>query len=516
MREFPSLSPLLPEIFALHGRWRSEKLAVATDDTLKTWSEFVADNHRFAHGLLAAGIETEDRVGVFMGNGYPMLTALFGTLACGAVSVPLNTSVSDAAIVAMLSDAGISALIVSDEHRGRFDALLPQLPAGLLCISDTEIAGWRSMERLASGQPDTLPKVLLSHDAPLNIIYSSGTTGLPKGILHTHGGRRDWAYDLTIALRYHSGARTLLTIGLYSNISWVAMLCTLLAGGALVVHPRFDALAFLETVEAKSITHTAMVPIQFQRVLDAQAQSPHDLSSMQAMMSCGSPLHEGPKRALFDTFPCGIIELYGLTEGIITTLDPEDADGRWSSVGKPLVGTDILIIGDDDKPCTQGEAGEIVSRGRITMPGYWQREDANAAARYVDADGQLWLRSGDIGHLDAQGYLYIVDRKKDMILSGGQNIYPQDIEAVLVRHPQIEDVAVIGASSERWGETPIALVVMRDADIAMASLLDWANERLGKQQRLADCIPVEELPRNPNGKILKRELRKQYGEKAYA
>ncbi|WOJ92314.1 class I adenylate-forming enzyme family protein [Congregibacter variabilis] len=516
MREFPALSPLLPEILALHGRWRSEKLAVVTDETHKTWSEFVADNHHFAHGLLAAGIKPADRVGVFMGNGYPMLTALFGTLASGAVSVPLNTSVSDAAIVAMLGDAGISALIVSDEYRGRFDALLPQLPEGLLCISDTETSGWQSMACLASGQPDTLPKVSLSHDAPLNIIYSSGTTGLPKGILHTHGGRRDWAYDLTIALRYHGGARTLLTIGLYSNISWVAMLCTLLCGGALIVHPRFDALAFLETVEAQSITHTAMVPIQFQRVLEAQAQSPHDLSSMQAMMSCGSPLHEGLKRALFEEFPCGVIELYGLTEGIITTLDPEDADGRWSSVGKPLVGTDLLIIGDDDKPCAQGESGEIVSRGRITMPGYWQREDANAAARYVDADGQLWLRSGDIGYLDAQGYLYIVDRKKDMILSGGQNIYPQDIEAVLVTHPAIEDVAVIGASSERWGETPIALVVMRDEDTAMASLLEWANERLGKQQRLADCIPIGELPRNPNGKILKRELRKQYGEKAYA
>ncbi|MFT4767591.1 MAG: acyl-CoA synthetase (AMP-forming)/AMP-acid ligase II [Glaciecola sp.] len=515
MREFPALSPLFPEILALHGRWRSEKLAVATDDTRKTWSEFVADNHRFAHGLLAAGIKSGDRVGVFMENGYPMLTALFGTLASGAVSVPLNTSVSDAAIIAMLGDAGISALIVSDEYRGRFDALLPQLPKGVLCISNTQVPGWQSMGRLASGQPDTLPDVLLSHDAPLNIIYSSGTTGLPKGILHTHGGRRDWAYDLTIALRYHSGARTLLTIGLYSNISWVAMLCTLLAGGTLVVHPRFEASAFLKTVETQSITHTAMVPIQFQRVLEAQLLSPHDLSSMQAMMSCGSPLHEGLKRALFDTFLCGIIELYGLTEGIITTLDPENAEGRWSSVGKPLLGTDILIVGDDDEPCAVGQAGEIVSRGRITMPGYWQRDDANIAARYVDTTGQLWLRSGDIGHLDAQGFLYIVDRKKDMILSGGQNIYPQDIEAVLVSHPQIEDVAVIGASSKRWGETPIALVVMRDADITMTSLLDWANQRLGKQQRLAECIQTEELPRNPNGKILKRELRKQYGEKTY-
>ena len=516
MSDFPSPQPLLPEILALHARWRADRDAAVVDGLRKSWAEFAADNHRFAHGLRAAGIASGDRVGVFMANGYPMLTALFGTLAAGAVSVPLNTSVSDDAILAMLNDAGIRALIVSGEYRERFAAFLPQLPHGLLCISDEPAEGWAAMATISAHQPETLPVLNLDADAPLNIIYSSGTTGLPKGILHTHRGRRDWAYDLAIALRYHGAARTLLTIGLYSNISWVAMLCTLLAGGTLVVHPRFDAGAFLATVEAEQITHTAMVPIQFQRVLDAHAEAPRDLSSMHAMMSCGSPLHEGLKRAIFDAFPCGIIELYGLTEGIITTLDPEDAQGRWSSVGKPLIGTDILIVDDSDRPCPPGSAGEIVSRGRITMPGYWQREDANAEARYIDGKGQVWLRSGDIGYVDPQGFLYIVDRKKDMILSGGQNIYPQDIEAVLVEHEQVDDVAVIGAPSERWGETPLALVVPRDDGLEMEVLLAWANARLGKQQRLVDCIRVSELPRNPNGKILKRELRRIYGDKRYA
>jgi acyl-CoA synthetase (AMP-forming)/AMP-acid ligase II len=258
-----------------------------------------------------------------------------------------------------------------------------------------------------------------------------------------------------------------------------------------------------------------MVPIQFQRVIEAQVDRPRDLSSMQAMMSCGSPLHESLKRSIFEVFPCGIIELYGLTEGIITTLDPEDAEGRWASVGKPLLGTDLRIIDDSDRPCDAGTAGEIVSRGRITMPGYWQRPDANAQARYVDDDGVTWLRSGDIGHVDAEGFLYIVDRKKDMILSGGQNIYPQDIEAVLVDHEQVDDVAVIGATSARWGETPIALVVPRDPQLDMAQLRDWANRRLGRQQRLADCIAIDELPRNPNGKILKRELRQRFGDLSY-
>ena len=355
----------------------------------------------------------------------------------------------------------------------------------------------------------------IADDTPLNIIYSSGTTGLPKGILHTQRGRRDWAYDLAIALRYHGAARTLLTIGLYSNISWVAMLCTLLAGGTLVLHRRFDAADFLDSVADERITHTAMVPIQFQRVVELQRQQPRDLSSMHAMMSCGSPLHEQLKRDIFDLFPCGIVELYGLTEGIITTLEPEDAGGRWSSVGKPLIGTDICIVGDDDKPVAAGESGEIVSRGRITMPGYWNRDEASREAEYLDSDGLQWLRSGDIGYLDDDGFLFIVDRKKDMILSGGQNIYPQDIEAVLVEHPAVDDVAVIGATSRRWGETPVALVVLREADGDCAQIRDWANGRLGKQQRLADVLAVDALPRNPNGKILKRELRQTFGELSY-
>jgi len=505
----------LPEILALHGQWRAERDAVLADGRRISWASFSADNHRFAHGLHARGVAVGDRVGIFMGNGYAMVTALFGTLAAGAVSVPLNTSVSDDAIVAMLTDADIRALVVTPEYAARFKALLPRLPAELLCICSDPGTDWLSMDALMEGQPASRPTIALADEAPLNIIYSSGTTGLPKGILHTHRGRRDWAYDLSIALRYHGAARTLLTIGLYSNISWVAMLCTLLAGGTLVVHPRFDAGAFLDTVQEERITHTAMVPIQFQRVLEANAAEPRDLSSMHAMMSCGSPLHEGLKRDIFETFPCGIVELYGLTEGIITTLDPEDAVGRWASVGKPLIGTDIRIIDDEDRPCGANNAGEIVSRGRITMPGYWRRPDANRDARYVDESGAVWLRSGDIGYLDEHGFLYIVDRKKDMILSGGQNIYPQDIEAVLVQHPQVADVAVIGLPSERWGETPVALVVPR-GELEMEELRDWANGRLGRQQRLADCLPIDELPRNPNGKILKRELRKEYGEHRYA
>ena len=519
---FTTPSPLLPEIFALHGKWRGVDPAVVVADQVWTWREFTAAAHQFAHGLHTLGIEPRDRVGLLMTNGFAMVQAIFGCMAAGAVVVPLNTAVSDAAAVNMLRDAGVRAVVASDDLLSRLDAIAGQID-GIACklmpaVDHGLAAGWTSFAQMCAGQPKTLPPSGVTGSDFINIIYSSGTTGVPKGIGHDHAGRRDWAYDLALALRYHGGARTLLTIGLYSNISWVAMLTTLLAGGCMYVASQFDEDAFIDLVLRHRITHTAMVPIQFQRVIEALSRRPNaDMSTMQAMMSCGSPLREPLKRAIFQHFDCGVIELYGLTEGIITTLETEHAEGRWASVGRPLLGTDICIVDANDRRLPANESGEICARGRIAMPGYWRRDDANLAATYVDEEGLVWLRSGDIGYVDSEGFLYIVDRKKDMILSGGQNIYPQDIEAVAAGHPAVFDVAVIGLPSARWGETPVALAVLRDGDDTDAlEIKEWVNERVGKQQRVADVIAVDALPRNPNGKILKRELREEYKDRHYA
>jgi len=518
--EFIPPAPLLAEILALHAKWRPLHPAVSCDIEQLNWQQFGSINHRVAHGLLANLVPGE-RVGIVMSNGLPMLHTLMGSMAAGLVSVPINLSVNDDALVNMLTDAQVSALVISADQHARIQALMERLPGSIkLWVSDFDSdKRWVSLPELIEGQPESLPAIDIPPSSALNIIYSSGTTGMPKGIVHTQQGRRDWAYDLSLALRYNDQAKTLITIGLYSNISWVAMLSTLLVGGTLLLHKRFDAEAFLESIERDAVTHTAMVPIQYQRVLEVMRLNKdrrYDTSAMQSMMSCGSPLQAELKAEIFQRFPCGIIELYGLTEGIITTLSPEDAEGRWSSVGRPLMGTDIAIIDEQGQSVAAGHSGEIVSRGRITMSGYFNREQASREALYVDELGRRWLRSGDIGQLDAEGFLYIVDRKKDMILSGGQNVYPQDIEAIMSAHSEINDVAVIAAKSNRWGETPIALVVREGAsESAEDDIRTWANQQLGKQQRLADVIFLKGLPRNPNGKVLKRELRQQYGAKSY-
>ena len=225
-------------------------------------------------------------------------------------------------------------------------------------------------------------------------------------------------------------------------------------------------------------------------------------------MCCGSPLAGPLKAQVVQRMRCELIELYGLTEGLITTLAPEDVERKLASVGKPLPGTDLRILGPDDRDVPPGEAGEIVGRGRIVMAGYHARPDASAEATFVDEQGRRWLRTGDIGRLDEEGFLYIVDRKKDMILSGGQNIYPADIESVMLGHPDVAEVAVIGIPSERWGETPLAVVVPRPGASGDAvALTAWTNERVGRQQRISGIAWRDSLPRNANGKILKRELR---------
>lgn len=502
----------MPDIFALHGKWRAKKPAVITETETLDWKRFNERTYQVANGLISMGLEKGDRVIVLMSNGLPMMEALFGIMAGGFVSAPLNVSVTDEAILNMILDSGAKAVLASEEHANRIDALAADLPKNTFknrICDGPEIQGWYSYSSWRDEQKKTRPRVDLEPDDYLNIIYSSGTTGQPKGIVHTHKGRRDWAYDMALTLRYNSAARFLVTIGLYSNITWVGLLSTMLAGGTVLINGKFDAANLWKRIQRDKITHLSMVPTLYERMMDFD-HGAYDASSIRGMMSAGSPLREPVKAALFERFECGIIELYGLTEGVITTLDPEDADGRLASVGLPLLGTDLKILDDEDRECEIGQSGEIISCGRIVMPEYFNKEDVTKDALWVDENGTHWLRTGDIGYLDEEGFLYIVDRKKDMILSGGQNIYPQDIEAVMAVHEEVRDVAVIGVKSRKWGETPLAVISTKNGALDKQALREWTNAQVGKQQRIVDIDIVDEIPRNPNGKILKRELRKNY------
>ncbi len=508
---FDAPAPLLPEVLALNGRWCGDKPAIICDDTTLSWREFHRQVCQVANGLRSDGLKPGDRVAVLMSNGPEMMVTLFGILSAGGVAVPLNVMVSDAGLLTMLQDAQARALVVTGDHAERLEDHLQALSrlrsSARYCVGPasqnwTDFSSWRQSQAL------TDPQVPLADEDECNIIYSSGTTGQPKGIVHTHRRRLDWFYDLAVALRIHRSSVNLCSIGLFSNISWAAMGCMVLTGSTLVIMREFDAGRCLASIERHRVTVTAMVPVQFQRLLDEPGMDTANLDSLESLMCCGSPLGAVLKQSIMDRIAPCLIELYGLTEGLITTLEPEEAAGRLASVGKPLTGTDLLILDEHDQPCAPGEAGEIVGRGRILMSGYHARPDASEAATWTDEKGRRWLRTGDIGRLDEEGFLYLVDRKKDLIISGGLNLYPADIEQVLLQHPQVLETAVIGIDSERWGETPFAVLVGENIDVP--GVVAWTNERVGKHQRLAGGAVVAELPRNPNGKVLKRELRTRW------
>lgn len=506
MAWFSATEPLLHDHVTLNAVSRADQWACVCGEDRLTWRALADRLHQAAEAYAALGLERGDRIAILMDNSIDMLVAMLGAVCGGYVVVPLNTSVSDDGIRTMLRDSAARTVVASGEHIARVDSM--QLQDGsthLLSVGDAG-SHWHDFTTLLDAQPGDKPFAPVQPDADCNIIFSSGTTGHPKGIVHSHACRMAWARDLSLALRYRPGARTLATLGLYSNISWVMLLNTVLCGGTLFITRGFDASQCLSLIEDEQISHLSIVPVQLRSFLNDRDVGRYDLSSLESVMCCGAPLAPALKLDTLARLTPNLIELYGLTEGLITIQDLGDAESFPESVGRPAPGQQLKILRDDDTEAPVGDAGEIVGLGRLMMTGYLNRDDANAESTWTDADGRRWLRTGDIGRLDALGNLMIVDRKKDMIISGGQNVYPADIEAVMQQHSAVSEVAVIGVPSERWGETPLAIVVAHDPFDSDA-LVDWTNARVGRQQKISGVRKVDALPRNANGKVLKRRLR---------
>jgi len=335
---------------------------------------------------------------------------------------------------------------------------------------------------------------------------------VPKGIALTQQCRLNHAMIMSAELRYDGAAVVVITTPMHSNTAWTLALCALFVGGTMVILPRWNGADFAAVVERWRGSHTIMVPTQFEDVLAVQKEAPRDLSSLRSLTTAGSNMRQPIKEAVVAAFPCGLFEVYGLTEGFAVVRRPEDPPHELMSVGRAMMGNDVLLIDEQDRILPPGAAGEIVGHGPILMAGYHNRphETARMLWRHPE-NGLPYLRSGDVGRFDEHGYLHLVDRKKDMILSGGYNVFPADIERVLGQRADLADFCVIGVPHPRWGETPLALVVATEGIAVNAEeLRDWANARLDKHQRLSAVELRSSLPRNPTGKILRRELRAPY------
>ncbi|MEQ9331862.1 class I adenylate-forming enzyme family protein [Thalassobaculum sp.] len=476
-----------------------DRPAVIDEDRTLTWREFGVLAARIAARLAAAGVGRGDNVASLAENSAAHVALYAAALSAGACMVPLPFSAAPDALRKMRDDSGARLLFASTARMATATGL-----GATETVDLADIDGW-------CGDADPRPPVAADPGDPFNIIYSSGTTGTPKGILHPHRFRsRQIRRFATMGI----GPDTIMLAStpLYSNTTLVAVLPTLALGGTVVTMARFDTKRFLALSQRHRATHTMLVPVQYMRLMDEPEFDRFDLSSYRCKFSTSAPL-PGPLIArVMARWPGNLIEIYGLTEGgISTTLDCAAHPDKWDTAGRPSPGADIRIVDEHGTELPPGSFGEIVGRSGAMMQGYFNAPDRSAEMVWRSPEGDDFIRSGDMGRFDADGFLQLLDRKKDMIISGGFNIYAADLEAVLRGHPDVADVAVIAIPSRDWGETPLGLVVARPGTAADAEAIrDWANARLGKTQRLSAVELREDLPRSEIGKILKRELRAAY------
>jgi long-chain acyl-CoA synthetase len=502
----------LTRIWATHARFAPARPAVICGGRTLSWGDFDRGTNRVANLLLEAGVQRAAPVALLMSNSIEMLLVMFGIVKAGACMVPASCLLAPAQLKTLVEDSGAKLLFVSAAQEQLVRSA--GLPDDIRCMTiGFEADGWLSGDALLAAASEADPGIDPAPADRFNIIYSSGTTGLPKGIVQSHAARTHFAWSNALELGMDGDTVALVTTALYSNGTMFMVLPPLLMGGTVVILEQFSPSASLDAIERHRVTHVFLVPTQCIVTLDDPALGRHDLSSLKALLSAGSPLREDTREAVALRITPNVYELYGFSEGFATIRKPSHQPAVPGAVGRPVIGFDLRIVGSDNRECERGEVGEICGAGTGMMLGYHNRPDLDAEISWRDASGRTFLRSGDLGYVDAHGFLHIVDRKKDMILSGGFNIYPADLEAIVGQHPDVQDVTVIGIPHPKWGETPLALVIPRGTPSA-AELLEWANARLAKTQRLSGLEFRTEFPRNALGKVLKRELREMHGKAA--
>jgi long-chain acyl-CoA synthetase len=490
-----------------HARAAPEHLALVDAAGAIDYRTLDALMDRIAATLQRDGAAPGQAIAICAGNSVRYAAIFLAALRAGLVVAPLAASVTPASFRAMVGDAGAGLLFVDATA-----AALVGDGSGLppIVAIDAQTPGLRFDDWL--GPPGSTPApVEIRPEMAFNIIYSSGTTGTPKGIVQPHGMR--WTHVMRGGrFGYGADTVTVLATPLYSNTTLVVFFPTLAFGGTVVLMEKFDVERYLALAEQHRATHTMLVPVQYQRIMASPRFAAHDLTSFRIKFCTSAPFAAALKADVVARWPGGLVEFYGMTEGGGTCiLAAHEQPTKLHTVGQPAAGHDIRLIDEGGHELPPGATGEVVGHSAGMMAGYHGQPEKTAEAEWFDASGKRFIRTGDVGRFDDDGFLTLVDRRKDMIISGGFNLYPSDLEAVLRTHPAVADAAVAGVPSLRWGETPAAWVVLRSgASIDAEALRAWANERLGKTQRIAVVEIVDELPRSAIGKVLKRELRDRF------
>lgn len=499
---------------ALIGFWGAEKpdaRALADSSSELTWREVAHATARIAAQLQRDGLQQGQAVAILGTSNINYALTYLAVVRAGGCAAPLTTSATPAQLAAMFKDSGAMHLFVDAAKLADLEGVV---------LGDVKII---MLDNAVGDHPaltDWMAEEGASFDAqppaatdPFNIIYSSGTTGTPKGIIHSHGMR--W-HQMAGGFKsiYNPDTRSLVSTPLYSNTTLAVFLPTICHGGFVRIMEKFDALAYLDHAQIDQTTHTMLVPVQYQRLMAHADFDRYDLSSFIVKFCTSAPFAAELKADVLQRWPGGLVEIYGMTEGgVVCMLQAHHHPNKLHTVGQPVTDHELIVLDEDDNRLPVGSKGVLTGRSPTMMSGYKNQPEKTREMEWRDEDGNVWLKTGDIGIVDEDGFVSIVGRAKDMIISGGFNIYPKDLEELLEAQPEVAEAAVVGMPSDAWGETPVGFVRLTDAAASTESILTRVNGQLGKTQRISVLYTIDEMPRSHIGKLLKTDLRALAAEK---
>ncbi|MEL6877473.1 MAG: fatty acid--CoA ligase [Pseudomonadota bacterium] len=510
------------DIVREHARANGDIAAFTFGDEVLTFAELDEGSNKCANALASLGVKRGDRVS-YLGKNHPLyFEALLGAAKLGAVMTPVNWRLAPPEVAYILDNAQAEIVFVGEGFADILRTVSGDTPRVKTVIGidapDHDGLDYRTWREGFSSDD---PGIAIGLDDDALQLYTSGTTGRPKGAVMTHGSilsssgtvgediqMRKWQEPV-------EGDVTLLAMPCFHISGTGTGIGTMVAGSNAIVLPEYDPTQALELVQNYNISKIFLVPAAIQILLNQPGVREVDFSRLKYITYGASPIPLELMKQAMEVLGCGFVQMYGMTEtsGTIVALDPEDhvpeGSPKMRSVGKPLPGVEIKIIDEDGKYVPANSVGEIATRSSKNMSRYWNNPEATAET--IDKDG--WLRTGDAGYVDDDGYLYIHDRVKDMIISGGENVYPAEVENAIYAHPKVADVAVIGVPDEKWGEAVKACVVVKEGEeLTEADVIAHSREHIAGYKCPKSIDFIAALPRNPSGKILRRELRAPYWE----